>query len=136
MNNQFGKKEMPTGGKCAVYVAVTLFPRHYSEGPTRNTVYPASWKVCCLPENSDRDDAVVDFIERQAASFVESCSGAKIVGWKKNEQQVGGGAYDAQFSAVCVNPFKVNDTWHVNAWLKKLQSDTIEEDLRLLQCGI
>lgn len=136
MNNQFGKKEMPTGGKCAVYVAVTLFPRHYSEGPTRNTVYPASWKVCSLPKNYDQFDVMVDFIERQAEAFVESCSGAKIVGWEKKEQQVGGGAYDAQFSAVCANPLKVNDTWHVNAWLKKLQSDTIEEDMRLLQCGI
>ena len=32
-----------------------------------------------------------------------------LVGWKKTGSRVGGGAYDAQFSAVCVNPFKVND---------------------------
>ena len=40
------------------------------------------------------------------------------------------------FSAVCANPFEVNETWHVNAWLKKLQSENIEEELRLLPCGI
>lgn len=55
---------------------------------------------------------------------------------EEKEQQVGGGGNDVKFSAVSANPFKVNDTWHVNAWIKKLQSDRIEEEQRLRPCGI
>ena len=123
--------------KCAVYVAVTVVPYHYSNGPTRNTVYPASWAVRSLPENHDTFDVMEEFIESQAAAFVVSCSDANLVEWtKKGATQIGGGAYDAQFSAECKNPFKLQDTWHVNAWLKKLQSDNIEEELRSLPCAI
>ena len=137
MQSQLDEEGRIVSDKCAVYVAVTLFEYHYGKGPTRNTVYPASWKVCTLPKNYDTFDVMEEFIESQAAAFVVSCSSANLVGWKKNgPAQIDGVGYDAQFSAVCANPFRMDDTWYVNAWLKKLQSENIEEELRLLPCGI
>lgn len=40
--------------ECAVYVAVTVTPYYCSDGPTRSTVYPASWEVHPLPEDFDK----------------------------------------------------------------------------------
>ena len=122
--------------KCAVYVAVTVVPYHYSNGPTRNTIYPASWAVLSLPKNHGIFDVMEDFLERCAVSYVTSRSGKNLVGWEKiGASQIGGVDYDAQFSAVCKNPFRLQDTWYVNAWLKKLQSDNVEE-LRNFPCSI
>lgn len=61
---------------------------------------------------------------------MKACSAANRVGLKKVDSvegkeagvsQIGGVAYDAQFSAVCKNPSSIKDTWYVNARLKKLQ---------------
>ena len=137
MQNQLGGKGHNMGAKCAVYVAVTAVPYHYSNGPTRNTVYPASWAVCSLPENYGTFDVTEEFIEGRAAAFVVSCSDTNLVGWEKiGATQIGGVDYDAQFSAVCKNPFTMKDTWYVNAWLKKLPSGNIEEELRILPCSV
>lgn len=137
LDDQLDENGHNVSAKCAVYVAVTAVPYHYNKGPTRNTVYPASWAVCSLPENYDTFDVMEEFIEGRASAFVALCSNANPVGWKKiGATQIGGVAYDAQFSAVCTNPFTMKDTWYVNAWLKKLQSDNIEEELHFLPCSI
>lgn len=137
MQSQLDEEGRIVSDKGAVYVAVTLFEYHYGKGPTRNTVYPASWKVCTLPKNHDTFDVMEEFIESQAAAFVASCSNTNLVGWEKiGPTQIGGAAYDAQFSAVCKNPFTMKDTWYVNAWLKKLPSGNIEEELRILPCSV
>lgn len=131
--------------KCAVYVAVTVTPYHCSEGPTRSTVYPASWAVHSLREDFDRVGGMERFIEQCAVSFVKACSAANLFEWKKvgsvegkeaGASQIGGVTYDALFSAVCKNPFSIKDTWYVNAWLKKLQSENVEEELHRLPCTV
>lgn len=117
--------------ECRVFVSVTLYEYSYAKGPTKNTVYPAEWMISNLPSNITvpiADADIVDYLESRAASFVQDHTNQNLIDWKMRlPPQKGGGVYDAQISATCKNPFKTDDVWYVNAWLKLVGASSIEE---------
>lgn len=122
--------------KCLVFVSVTLYEYSYAKGPTKNTVYPAEWMVSSLPLNISEpivDSDIVDYLVSRAVSFVKAHTNQNLIEWKMRlPPQIGGSVYEAQISATCKNPFKTDDVWYVNAWLKMAED---EEEVKKLPCG-